>query len=457
VVEDYHAMADVLCDVLRAAGYRVLSAGSGMEALECVRREEPDLLISDLRMAEMGGHQLQTELKRMAPSLPVIIITAFGSIESAVESMKLGAVDYITKPFGNDQLLLVVSRALENRQLRQEVARLRSELTQSYGLPNVITASPKMSAVLEMIEQVAESGCTVLICGESGTGKDLRARTLHFSSARRDAPFIPINCAAIPENLIESELFGYIKGAFTDARQGKTGLFVAAHQGTLFLDEISEMPLALQPKLLRTIEDKQVRPLGATDEIPVDVRIVAATNSDLEKTVAAGKFRSDLYYRLATITIAVPPLRERPEDIPLLVKHSIVRASAEAGKPMPKVEPEAMACMVRYRWPGNVRELRSVVHRGVILCRGGALKVRDLPARVVDGSPGSAKILEDALEQRLSLERFESEYVRAVLESVNGNKAEAAKILQIDRKTLYRKLEQLQSVVSCNSEKLPQN
>jgi DNA-binding NtrC family response regulator len=456
VVDDDREMTDVLRDVLRAAGYRVLSAGSGVEALECVRREDPDLLISDLRMAEMGGHQLQMELKRVAPSLPVIIITAFGSIQSAVESMKLGAADYITKPFGNDELLLVVSRALENRQLRQEVKRLRGELARSYGLPNVITASPKMSAVLEMIEQVAESEAGVLITGESGTGKDLLARALHFSSTRREGPFIPINCAAIPENLIESELFGYVKGAFTDARQSKTGLFAAAHGGTLFLDEIGEMPLTLQPKLLRTLEDKRVRALGATEETPVNVRIVAATNSDLEKALAAGKFRSDLYYRLATITIAVPPLRERPEDIPLLVKHFLVRASAEAGKPIPDVEPEAMAYMIRYGWPGNVRELQSAVHRGVIFCRGDKLRVKDLPARVADGGSASARVLEDALERRLSLERLESEYVRAVLESVNGNKTEAAAILQIDRKTLYRKLEETPSAAPSNPDKLEQ-
>jgi DNA-binding NtrC family response regulator len=238
VVDDDREMANVLCDVLTEAGYRALSAGSGKEAVTLVKEEDPDLLITDLRMSGMSGHQLQIELKRIAPSLPVIIITAFGSIPTAIESMKLGAFDYLTKPFGNDELLLVVSRALEDCKLRQEVRRLRSELARSYGLPNIIATDPKMIAVLGMIEQIADSSASVLITGESGTGKDLIARALHFSSARCDGPFIPINCAAIPESLIESELFGYVKGAFTDARQGKTGLFVAARGGTLFLDEI---------------------------------------------------------------------------------------------------------------------------------------------------------------------------------------------------------------------------
>ena len=440
VVDDDREMASVLCDLLGEAGYRALSANSAAEALTLVNQNDPDLLISDLRMSGMTGHELQLELKRTYPNLPVIIITAFGSIPTAVESMKLGAFDYITKPFANSELLLVVSRALENRQLRQEVRRLRGELARSYGLPNIVAADPKMLAVLEMIEQVADSPASILITGESGTGKDLIARALHFSSSRRDAPFIPINCAAIPENLIESELFGFVRGAFTDARQGKTGLFVAARGGTLFLDEIGEMPLPLQPKLLRVIDDKRVRPLGATEETPIDVRIVVATNTDLDKAIDEGRFRSDLYYRIATVTLAVPPLRERPEDLPLLIKHFLVRASAEAGKPMLRVEPDAMESLMRYRWPGNVRELQNAIQRGIILCRNDRLTVKDLPPRVVGTGIPSTKLFEDVVARRVSLDQIERDYVRSVLESVNGNKTEAAAILKIDRKTLYRKL-----------------
>ena len=442
VVDDDREMANVLYDVLTEAGYRVLRFSSGRDALTLVKEQVPDLLITDLRMSGMSGHQLQLELKRVAPSLPVIIITAFGSIPTAIESMKLGAFDYLTKPFGNDELLLVVSRALEDYQLRQEVRRLRGELARSYGLPNIIATDPKMIAVLGMIEQIADSSASVLITGESGTGKDLIARALHFSSSRRDGPFIPINCAAIPESLIESELFGYVKGAFTDARQSKTGLFIAARGGTLFLDEIGEMPPLLQAKLLRAIEDKRIRPLGAIEETSIDVRIVAASNTDLDKAINEGKFRSDLYYRLATVTLAVPALRERPQDVPLLAKHFLIRASAEAAKVVPDLDPDAMACLTRYRWPGNVRELQSAIQTGVILCRDNKLGVKDLPTRVTGGSVPSAKILEDVVQRRVSLDQLEREYVRAVLESVNGNKTEASAILQIDRKTLYRKLEE---------------
>ena len=444
VVDDDYEMADLVCDVLRQGGYKALSANSGAQALEIVKREIPDALISDLRMSGMDGHQLQGELKRLIPDLPIIVITAFGSIQSAVDAMKLGAFDYITKPFGNDQLLLVLSRALENRRLRQEIKRLRGELARSYGLTNIIAANQAMAALLDRLEQVADSNASVLIIGESGTGKDLLARALHFESRRRDAPFVPINCAAIPENLIESELFGYARGAFTDARQSKVGLFQAAADGTLFLDEIGDMPLTLQAKLLRIIEDKRVRPLGATEEIPIDVRIVAATNIDLQNAIAEKKFRSDLYYRLATFTLSVPPLRERPEDIKLLVKHFVLRASAEVGKSVPEIEPEAMACMIRYRWPGNVRELQNAIQSSVILCRDNRLTIEDLPPRIagIDKSIGSD--INQAVAQRCSLEELDRQYVRMVLASVNGNKTEAAAILQIDRKTLYRKLEELE-------------
>jgi DNA-binding NtrC family response regulator len=442
VVDDDAAMTSAVCEVLRQSGYLALSAQSGSEALEIVKRERPDLLISDLRMTEMSGHQLQQELQTVAPDLPVVIITAFGTIESAVESMKLGARDFITKPFSNKELLLVVSRALENRRLRQEVKQLRVELARSYGLPNIIGVDPKMAAVLEIVERVADTPATILIMGESGTGKDLLARALHFSSQRREGPFIPINCVAIPENLIESELFGYAKGAFTDARQAKTGLFIAARGGTLFLDEIGEMPLPLQSKMLRAIEDKKIRPLGATEEIPVDVRIVAATNANLEKALDEGRFRSDLYYRLSTVTLMVPPLRDRPADIPLLIRHFLLRASAEAGRPVPEIEAQAMERLLRYRWPGNARELQNAIQRGVILARDNILTVRELPPKVAGLDLSPARMLGEAVDKRISLDQLERDYIRAVVDAVEGNKTEAANILQIDRKTLYRKLEE---------------
>src|SRR5215469_9675807 len=442
VVDDDQEMAAVVCDVLREGGYEAASASTGAEALAMVRRECPDVLISDLRMSGLSGHQLQLELKRVAPNLPVIIITAFGSIQTAVESMKLGAFDYITKPFSNDELLLVVSRALETRSLRQEVRRLRGELARSYGLPNIIATNPRMVALLETLKQVADSPASVLLTGESGTGKDLLARALHFESSRRDGPFVPINCAALPEALIESELFGHVRGAFTDARQSRTGLFAAARGGTLFLDEIGEMPMGLQAKILRVIEDKKIRQIGATEEAPVDVRVVAATNADLERLLEQGRFRSDLYYRLATMTLAVPPLRDRPEDLPLLLKHFLARACAETGRPSPEVEPEAAARLMRYRWPGNVRELHNAIQAAVLLCGDGRLRVKDLPPRIAGIQTSPRLTIAEAVDRRLSLDRLEREYVRAILGSVNGNKREAAAILEIDRKTLYRKLEE---------------
>ena len=442
VVDDDDAMTSAVCDVLQLAGYCARGVQSGAAALEIVKREIPDLLISDLRMAEMSGHQLQQELRTIALDLPVLIITAFGTVESAVESMKLGARDFVIKPFSNKDLLVAVWNALESRRLRQKVKQLRAELAHSYGLPNIIARDPKMAAVLEMVERVADSPATVLINGESGTGKDLLARALHFASGRHDAPFVPINCAAIPENLIESELFGYARGAFTDARQAKNGLFIAARGGTLFLDEVGEMPMPLQSKLLRAIEDKKIRPLGATEEIPVSVRIVAATNADLERAIENGRFRSDLYYRLSTVTLTVPPLRERPDDIPILIKQFLSRASAESGCPIPEIDPQAMTRLLRYPWPGNARELQNAIQRGIILARNNLLTINELPPKVSSHSFSSARMLSEAVDKRMSLEEFERGYIRAVVDAVNGNKTEAASILRIDRKTLYRKLEE---------------
>jgi DNA-binding NtrC family response regulator len=440
VVDDDREMANILVEILSAAGYRAIAANSGADALATVRREHPDLVISDLRMVGLSGHQLQAEIKRVAPNLPVVIITAFGSIQTAVESMKLGAFDYITKPFSNDELLLVVSRALEDRRLRQEIKRLRGELAHSYGLENIIAASRKMTEVLEIVGQIADSAASVLLTGESGTGKELIARALHFRSRRQQAPFVPVNCAAIPDNLLESELFGHVKGAFTDARQNKTGLFQSARGGTLFLDEIGEMPLLLQAKLLRVIEDKRVRPVGATEETSVDVRIVSATNSDLEAAMAAaGKFRIDLYYRLATVTLVLPPLRERTEDIVPLMKHFLARASAEAGRPIPEIDPEAIASLTHYQWPGNIRELQNAISRAVILCRNNRITRSDLPAKIA-GDESVATSVDEAVTRRLTIDQLEREYARAVLASVGGNKSEAAMVLGIDRKTLYRKL-----------------
>jgi two-component system, NtrC family, response regulator HydG len=440
VVDDDQATTSTLAKILSAAGYSVVTAKSGDAALAIMRQDCPDLVISDLKMSGMSGHELQSEITRRSPDLPVVIITAFGSVESAVESMRRGAFDFITKPFTNGQLKVVVERALEHGELRREVQRLRGELARSYGIENIIAACPQMEALLDTVHRIADSPASVLLTGESGTGKDLLARALHFQSRRAEAPFIPVNCAAIPDNLLESELFGHVKGSFTDARQNKLGLFQAAHGGTLFLDEIDEMPSGLQAKLLTAIESKRVRPLGATAEVAVDVRIVTATNIDLEKAIAAGSFRADLYYRLSAVILPLPPLRERREAIPLLLKHFLTRAAAENGQRVPEVAPDALERLLRYPWPGNVRELQNAVQRAVLLCRKNRICSSDLPARI-SGIELADFSTNQAFARRPTLEQLERDYIHVVLASVGGNKREAAAILGIDRKTLYRKLE----------------
>ena len=440
VVDDDQTMTSTLAKILGAAGYSVVTAKSGDAALAILRQDCPDLVIADLKMNGMSGHELQSEITQRSPDVPVVIITAFGSIESAVESMRRGAFDFITKPFTNSQLKLVVERALQHRELRREVQRLRGELARSYGVENIITACPQMEVLLDMVHRIADSPAGVLLTGESGTGKDLLARALHFQSRRAEAPFIQVNCAAIPDNLLESELFGHVKGSFTDAHQNKLGLFQAAHRGTLFLDEIDEMPSGLQAKLLTAIESKRVRPLGATAEVAVDVRIVTATNTELEKAIADGSFRADLYYRLSAVILHIPPLRERREAIPLFLKHFLMRAAAENGRPLPEVAPDAMERLLRYSWPGNVREMQNAVQRAVLLCRNNRICSSDLPAKI-GGLELADFSTNQAFARRPTLEQLESDYIQFVLASVGGNRSEAAGILGIDRKTLYRKLE----------------
>jgi len=440
VVDDDQAMASTLAKILGVAGYGVVTAKSGDAALAIMQQDCPDLVIADLKMNGMSGHELQCEIGRRSPDVPVVIITAFGSIESAVQSMRSGAFDFITKPFNNGQLYMVVERALEHRQLRREVQRLRGELARSYRGDQIITGCPQMEALVDTVHRIADSPAGVLLTGESGTGKDLLARALHFRSRRAEAPFIPVNCAAIPDTLLESELFGHVKGSFTDARQNKLGLFQAAHRGTLFLDEIDETPRGLQAKLLTAIESKRVRPLGATAEVAVDVRVVSATNTDLEKAIAEGSFRPDLYYRLSAVTLHIPPLRERREAIPFFLKHFLTRAAAENGQPLPEIAPDAFERLLQYSWPGNVRELQNAVQRAVLLCRNNLICSSDLPAKA-GGLELADFPVDQAFSQRPTLEQLEGDYIHFVLASVGGNKGEAAGILGIDRKTLYRKLE----------------
>ncbi len=439
VVDDDQEMGTYLADLLSDAGYTVEACTSGSEALAAVEQVRPDLLITDLVMRTMPGMEVLRAAKQKDPDLAVLMITAFGTVESAVEAMRLGAFYYLMKPFDNDDLLLLVERALHEKYLRTEVQRLRREVEVHYHFDQIIGKSLAMQRVFDLIARVKDSTVNLLITGESGTGKDLIARTIHYQSVRKQAPFVPVNCAAIPEQLLESELFGYVRGAFTDARRDKRGLFVEADGGTLFLDEVSELPLLLQAKLLRVLEDKEVRPLGATKSEKVDVRIVAATNRNLSRAVGEGKFREDLFYRLNVVEIVVPPLRERPEDLPLLIQHFMTQ-SAQAAQAR-RLSPEALRILLNYPWPGNVRELENIIERALVLCQEEEITRAELP-EYLTGSQPHALGLHTALLRRASLADLEREYILLALEWGEGRKKDVADLLGIDRRTLYRKLQE---------------
>jgi DNA-binding NtrC family response regulator len=395
-------------------------------------------------MPRMRGTELVCRLREIDPDALVLLITAFGSIESAVETMRAGAFDYLTKPFRTDEILLSVSRALEQSGLRKELQRLRREVEGRYGLNNMVGKSEKMQRIFEMVSHIRDVPANILIIGESGTGKELVARAVHYHGARAAAPFIPVNCAAIPETLLESELFGHLKGSFTDAKKDRRGLFQEASGGTLFLDEISEVPQNLQAKLLRVIEDKEVRPLGADRGEKVDVRILAASNQDLEQLVAEGKFRQDLFYRLNVICIGLPPLRERPEDIPLLVEHFIKKFSDKTMRKITGITEEALTALLTYHWPGNVRELEHTIERAVLLGKEERISGTDLPPQLLANSNKEISLAQ-AISKGYTLKDLEREYVKKVLETTRGNKTEADQILGIDRTTLYRKLEEVKA------------
>jgi DNA-binding NtrC family response regulator len=439
VLDDEQEMGAFLADLLTEEGYVIETYQQGEEAVAALEKGGVDLLITDLVMKGMQGMEVLRAAKQRDPHLAIVMITAFGTIESAVEAMRFGAFYYLTKPFKVAELLLVVERALEERHLRTEICRLRHEVETHYHFDNIIGKSAAMQRVFALANRLKDSTVSVLLTGESGTGKDLLARTLHYHSARAHAPFVPINCAAIPEQLLEAELFGYVQGAFTDARKDKKGLFTEAHHGTLFLDEVGELPLLLQTKLLRVIEDKEVRPLGSTKAEKVDARLIAATNRDLRRAVQEGAFRQDLYYRLNVVDLHLPPLRERPEDISLLIQHFFAK-SAQSSQAK-RLSPEALRMLLNYPWPGNVRELENVIERALVLCQGEDITPEDLPAHLT-GSKPHIPTLQDALLRRRSLGDLDREYTLLALEFTEGKKKEAAELLGIDRKTLYRKLEE---------------
>jgi DNA-binding NtrC family response regulator len=441
VVDDDRAMCQLLIDLLQEDGYEADVAYDGESALEKCRTTRFDLAITDLMMPRMRGIELVQRLREIDAGALVLLITAFGTIESAVEAMRAGAFHYVTKPFHNDEILIQVKRALEQKTLQDELKRLRTEVQARNRFQNIIGQSAAMQSVFETIAQVSDLPANILIEGESGTGKELIARAIHSNSSRATGPFIPVNCAAIPETLLESELFGYVRGAFTDARRDRPGLFREASGGILFLDEISEIPITLQAKLLRVLEDKEVRPLGANQSEKVDTRVLSASNRFLEELVRNGKFRQDLYYRLNVIRIELPALRHRSEDIPLLVKHFIEKFADSAKRNVEGIRDEALAALKSYDWPGNIRELEHTIERAVLLGRGALVGVEDLPGHLV-ACGESAIVLAQALAKQFTLRDLEREYIGKVLETTHGNKTEAARILGVDRTTLYRKLEE---------------
>jgi DNA-binding NtrC family response regulator len=448
IVDDEPTILNLLNKILTGQGYNTTPASNGEKALQLLQTESFDLLISDINMTPINGMELLRKAAQTWPDMGVIMLTAYGTVATAVEAMKEGAFDYITKPFKLDELVLTVQRALEYHNALTENKDLKARLEHKEHLDGIVAESPGMRKVCEMIERVAPASTTVLIYGESGTGKELVARALHRYSPRRDATFMAINCAALPAQLMESEMFGYVKGAFTGAATTKTGLFETAHGGTLFLDEVSSMPIEIQSKLLRVLQDKKIRKVGGSDHTEVDVRIIAASNEKLEKLIEQGKFREDLYYRLSVISIDIPPLRNRPEDILPLVDH-ILRRELGPETTLPLIDHEAQNILDNYNWPGNVRELENAIQHALTFAQQGGNITKDtLPAKIVSAVEEGIRsgVITSRHEQfkAKSLKAFlhdkEKEFLQRTIASLNGDKEKAANELGISLATLYRKL-----------------
>ncbi|MFC1461754.1 sigma-54-dependent transcriptional regulator [Verrucomicrobiota bacterium] len=449
LVDDEPSILSVLSVLLKAEGYEVVSADSGEKAKELINSGSFDLMISDIEMRPINGMVLLKLAREQQPSMSVLMITGYGSVETAVEALKLGAFDYVTKPFKVDELLITVQRALAYNKALTENIDLKAQLIGQYRFEHIIAESPAMRKVCEMVERVAPTDTTVLIYGESGTGKELVAKAIHAYSARKSHKFLPLNCAALPEALLESELFGHMKGSFTGASSDKEGLFETASGGTLFLDEIGSLPIGIQAKLLRVLQDKEIRRVGGNESIPVDVRMLAATNSRLEALIEKGTFREDLYYRLSVIPIEVQALRERPEDILPLVYHFLRRESGD-GEDLPSMEPDVRQMLEGYSWPGNVRELENALKHALTFAKDNVITKECLPAKMLDaisktGAPLVSPRHDDMRGKSLRafLRVKEQEYLSQVLQHADGDKQRAAKELKISLATLYRKLPDL--------------
>lgn len=441
VVDDDESLRRVTQVQLTHLGYQVTGAAGGQEALEALERMPQDLVITDLMMPGMSGLDLLRRIRTEYPEIIVLMFTGFGTVETAVEAMKAGAYEYLTKPVNPEELEILVDRALKHRHLLEEVRILRSSLDEKYGFENIIGRSKSLLRVLEMAARAAQTESTILIRGETGTGKELLAKAIHFNSPRQNRPFVTINCGAIPKELLESELFGHVKGSFTGAYAHKQGKVELAHGGTLFLDEIGELPPELQVKLLRLLQEGEIEKVGAPGSSKVDVRVVAATHRSLEAMIEDGAFRDDLYYRLAVIPLEIPPLRERADDIPELVQSFFVRAKQKHGRPDLVLAPDLMPYFCLYRWPGNIRELENVVERVVVLARGQEITVSDLPEPLRQQRPSLDVLRLDLPPNGISLEGVERELILRALEKFNWNQTQAAKYLDIGRKTLIYRME----------------
>ena len=441
VVDDDLAHRTMLKTLLSGWGYAVAEAEDGSAAITRVHEKPFDLILMDVRMVKISGLEALAEIKKFNPAIPVMIMTAYASVETAVEALKKGAYDYLTKPLDFDELRLAMERAMEHSQLKEENRLLRERLSNRFDRRNLIGRSQTMTSLLETVAQVAPSEATVLITGESGTGKEMIAGAIHFNSFRKEGPFVKINCAAITETLLESELFGHEKGAFTGADRRKEGKFRQADDGSLFLDEVSEMSLAMQVKLLRVLQEREITRVGGNEVIKVNARIIAATNRNLLQDIAVGRFREDLYYRLNVVTLHLPPLRERREDIPLLAQHFLTRFAEMNRKTIKGFTPQAMDSLLKYAWPGNVRELMNAVERGVVLSRSEYLDETELPWSLSgDGPVEQLQGAPPALSGEASLGELEKATILKTLETVEGNKSEAARRLGITRRTLHQKL-----------------
>jgi two-component system response regulator AtoC len=444
VVDDEENLRHMLLVLLSRERYQVDLATNGEEALQMALKTNYDFILSDIKMPVMDGAEFLSKAIENGIQSTIIMMSAYGTMDTAIECMKKGAYDYISKPFKNDEILLVLKKAAERERLKEENRQLKKELRREVSFADIVSRNPRMLEIFALIEKVCDYKTSVLILGESGTGKELIAKALHYHSIRKNAPFVAVNCGAIPHTLLESELFGHVKGAFTDASTDKAGLFVQADCGTLFLDEIGEMPLPLQVKLLRVLQDEEIRPVGSSSVKKVNVRVISATAKDLEQEIDAGRFRKDLYFRLNVLGIRLPPLRERSEDIPLLVDHFLAKHGELFCKGEVRLSDDALRALVGYPWPGNVRELENCIERGLLICEGDLLDVSSLPDNLRGKSAGCSNIgiQPDSLSIKKAEEMMERELIRRALEKTGGNRTHAARLLEISHRSLLYKLKE---------------